>query len=196
MPIPPSRLSRETIRSGKLRDLQAFSDASAARVTAQQAVNADTQGNDLIDFGQHNSSVPVQAPAQAAPVHPTAPVPVPAVAQGAPVHSTAPIPPYATAQGANVHPVPQAPVPTTAQGAPVHQGPHVPLPADLLAAQLENGGQAQRHLEATLAETATGSNGKPGSQGPLLNFHKDLGQSLQRTDSDTKSLDEFVDAEG
>jgi hypothetical protein len=66
----------------------------------------------------------------------------------------------------------------------------------LLAAQVENGGAAQREIEATLAQTATANNGKPGSQSPLLDFHKDLGQSLRRTDSDATSIDEFVDAEG
>lgn len=182
MPIPPSRLSRESTRNSRLHDLQALDDPSAAgvlRVPVAPAVNANAQGNDLIDFGQNEAPVPVQAPAQATPVHPAAPVPPPTATQGAPIY-----------------PTPHAPVPTTAQGTSIHTTPHVPLPADLLAAQVENGGRAQSQIEATLAETATGNNGKPGSQSPLLDFHKDLGQSLKRADSDTRSLDEFVDAEG
>lgn len=198
MPIPPSRMSRESTRSSRLHDLQALDDPSAAGVLRVPVapISNKAQGNDLIDFGQDGAPVPAQAPAQAAPIHPAAPVPVSGVAQGAPIYTTAPVPPPAATQGAPVYPTPHPPVPTTAQGAPVHPTPHVPLPADLLAAQVENGGRAQNQIEATLAETATGNNGKPRFQSPLLDFHKDLGQSLKRADTDTKSLDEFVDAEG
>lgn len=217
MPIPQSRLSRESTRTSRLQDLQALDDPSAAgvlRVPVAPPMNNNAKGNDLVDFGQDGAPVPVQAPAaQAAPVYPVAPVPVPGVTQGAPIYTTAPVPPpvttqeapvYPTApvpppaatQGVPVYPTPHAPVPATAQRASASPTPHVPLPADLLAAQVENGGRAQNQIEATLAETATGNNGKLGSQSPLLDFHKDLGQSLKRADSDTRSLDEFVDAEG
>lgn len=62
-----------------------------------------------------------------------------------------------------------------------------PVPADL---------QAQQEVERRLAETATGAKATPGL---LLDFHKGLGEALpavKRVDSETKSLDEFVDAEG
>ncbi|OBT82802.1 hypothetical protein VE02_09019 [Pseudogymnoascus sp. 03VT05] len=214
MPIPPSRMSRESARGGRLQDLQALDDPLAVGVSETrvpvppQVINANVQGNDLIDFGQDGAPVPVQAPVQGAPIHPGAPVPVPAVAQGAPVYSKAPVPTPAavhptayapvpaTAQGVPVYPTPHAPVPATAQGVPVYPTPHVSLPADLMAAQAEHGGRAQKQMETTLAETATGDNGKPGSQSPLMDFHKDLKQSLRRADSDTRSIDEFVDAEG
>ena len=212
MPIPPSRMSRESARGGRLQDLRALDDPLALGVSESRVpvlppmVNAP--GNDLIDFGQDGAPVPVQAPVQAAPIHPGAPVPVPAVAQGAPVYSRAPVPTPAavhptayapvpaTAQGVPVYPEPHAPVPATAQGVAVYPTPDVPLPADLMAAQVDQGGRAQRQMESTLAETATGDSGKPGSQSPLLDFHKDLNQSLRRADSDTRSIDEFVDAEG
>ncbi|OBT47604.1 hypothetical protein VE00_02946 [Pseudogymnoascus sp. WSF 3629] len=212
MPIPPSRISRESARGGRLQDLRALDDPLAVGVSESRVpvpppmVNAPA--NDLIDFGQDGAPVPVQAPVQAAPIHPGAPVPVPAVAQGAPVYSKAPVPTPAavhptayapvpvTAQGVPVYPTPHAPVPATAQGVPVYPTLHVPLPADLMAAQVDQGGRAQRQMESTLADTATGDSGKPGSQSPLLDFHKDLNQSLRRADSDTRSIDEFVDAEG
>ncbi|KFY23390.1 hypothetical protein V493_05880, partial [Pseudogymnoascus sp. VKM F-4281 (FW-2241)] len=218
MRIPPSRMSRESARTARQQDLQASDDPSvvgvpASRIPVPQGVDGNAQGNDLIDFGQNEAPVPVQAPAQGAPGYQASLVPPPAIVQGAPLHPGAPVPPPTTAQGghvqpapyapvpavsqgAPVHPTPHAPMPATSQGAPIHPTPHVPLPADLLAAQVHNGGQAQRQVEATLAETATSNNGKPGSQTPLLDFHKDLGQSLKREDSDTRSIDEFVDAEG
>lgn len=207
--IPPTRRSRESARSGRLQDLQALdgtADAGVSQVPPLQVLNPNVPGNDLIDFGQNETSVPVQVPAQAIPVNPAAPVPVPIVTRMTPASPGAPVPVPPVAQAAPVRstePVPVPPVvlvnPTplvTAQGTPVYPTQHVPLPADLLAAQVENGGHAQKHMEATLAGTATASNGKPGAQSPLLDFHKDLGQSLRRADSDTKSLDEFVDAEG
>jgi hypothetical protein len=216
MPIPPSRLSRESTRGGRLQDLRALDDPLAVGVSESRVPVPPPMvyvaGNDLIDFGQDGAPVPVQAPVQGAPIHPVAPVPVPAFSEGAPIHSRAPVPPPvaiqggihptayapvpAVAQGSPIFPAPHAPVPAAAQGGPVYPTPHVPLPADLLAAQVERGGLAQRQMEATLAETATGNNGKPGSQSPLLDFHKDLNQSLRRADSDTRSIDEFVDAEG
>ncbi|KAL5347049.1 Oxysterol-binding protein OBPa [Pseudogymnoascus australis] len=154
------------------------------------------------------ASGPVPAVAQRVPVNPGAPVPQPAANQGVPVNPGAPVPQPTATQGVPVHPAryapapqkvpihptPNAPVPGTTQGGPVYPTP--PLPADLLAAQVNSGGRAQREVESTLAETATGNNGKPGSQSPLLDFHQDLGQSLRREDTDTRSLDEFVDAEG
>ncbi|OBT67616.1 hypothetical protein VE03_03789 [Pseudogymnoascus sp. 23342-1-I1] len=210
MPIPASRLSRESTRSSRLQDLQALNDPSVVGVTTAPVTNS--HGDNLIDFEQNQAPAPVQLPpqatpvlsaepvpvsrvAQGAPVQPAPYAPVPAVAQGVPVHTVAPVPQPVAAQGAPVHPAPYAPIPATVpQGAPVHPTP--PLPTDLLAAQVDNGGRAQRDVETTLAETATGNNGKPGSQSPLLDFHKDLNQSLRRADSDTRSIDEFVDAEG
>lgn len=216
MPIPPTRRSRESARSGRLRDLKALdgtADAGVSQVPPSQVLNPNIPGNHLIDFRQNETSVPIQVPAQAIPVNPAAPipvpivtraaptsletpVPVPPVAQKGPLRSTEPVPVPPVAHGSPLPPVPPSPAPATAQGAPIYPTQHVPLPADLQAAQVENGGHAQKHMEATLAGTATGSNGKLGGQSPLLDFHKDLGQSLRRADSDTKSLDEFVDAEG
>ncbi|TGO69433.1 hypothetical protein BOTNAR_0011g00500 [Botryotinia narcissicola] len=88
--------------------------------------------------------------------------------------------------------------------APV-QSQHVP--ADLLAAQTQNNGQQQKDLERILQSTSTvqGQN-----QGPLIDFHDDLRKdlpaatdtqgtatsTLYRKDTDTQSVDEFVDAEG
>lgn len=56
-------------------------------------------------------------------------------------------------------------------------------------------------IEQTLRSTSTS---QPGSnQGPLLNFHEDLqsnipavDQKLKRQDTETQSVDEFLDAEG
>jgi len=73
-------------------------------------------------------------------------------------------------------------------------------PPDLLAAQTENNGQQQKELEETLRSTSTGP--KPEQQGSLLNFHSDLRKNLpavaglKRQDTDTQSVDEFVDAQG
>ncbi|ELR05004.1 hypothetical protein VC83_05109 [Pseudogymnoascus destructans] len=201
MPIPPSRMSRESARGGRLQDLQALDDPLAVGVSESrvpvppQVVNTNAPGDDLIDFGQDGTPAPVQAPVQGAPVYSRAPVPPPAAVHGV-VHPTAYAPVPVTAQGAPIHPAPYAPVPATAQGGPVYPTQHVPLPADLLAAQVEQGGRAQRQMESTLVETATGDSGKPGSQSPLLDFHKDLNQSLRRIDSDTRGIDEFIDAEG
>ena len=91
----------------------------------------------------------------------------------------------------------------------------VPVPADLLAAQMENDRRAQKELELTLAKTSTSNEKSLAESGALHNFHKDLSISLpptpasptpapptpaspvvRRTDSDTKSVDEFVDAQG
>lgn len=61
--------------------------------------------------------------------------------------------------------------------------------------QTDNGGQSQRELEATLASTATAA-----PDGPLLNFqndlHRDLPVPLHRQDTETQTVDEFVDAQG
>jgi len=74
------------------------------------------------------------------------------------------------------------------------------LPADLLAAQTKNNGQQQRDLEGLLKSTSTPP--PPGNQGSLIDFHEDLKKGLPKTenalrrqDTDTQSLDEFVDAE-
>lgn len=91
----------------------------------------------------------------------------------------------------------------------VSQAPAHPqqVPADLYAAQTQNNGQQQKDLERTLQSTSTvqGQN-----QSSLIDFHEDLKRdlpaaahtqatatsTLYRQDTDTKSLDEFVDAEG
>lgn len=81
------------------------------------------------------------------------------------------------------------------------------VPADLYAAQTQNNGQQQKDLERTLQSTSTvqGQN-----QNSLIDFHEDLKRdlpaaahtqatatsTLYRQDTDTNSLDEFVDAEG
>jgi len=71
------------------------------------------------------------------------------------------------------------------------------IPADLHAAQTQNNGQLQKDLETTLKSTSS-----PQPKGPLLDFHDDLknnisdiGKGLKRQDTDTQSVDEFVDAE-
>ncbi|KAJ8070458.1 hypothetical protein OCU04_000832 [Sclerotinia nivalis] len=80
------------------------------------------------------------------------------------------------------------------------------VPADLHAAQTQNNGQQQKDLERTLQSTSTvqGQN-----QSPLIDFHDDLRKdlptatdtqgtatsTLYRQDTDTHSIDEFVDAE-
>ncbi|EPE28032.1 Oxysterol-binding protein-like protein [Glarea lozoyensis ATCC 20868] len=81
------------------------------------------------------------------------------------------------------------------------------MPADLYAAQTQNGGQKQKELEQTLLSTSTS---RENQGGPLLDFHDDLKRDLPaggtetekarhaallRKDTDTDSLDEFVDAE-
>ena len=72
-----------------------------------------------------------------------------------------------------------------------------PMPhqhSELQAAQTKNGGQSQKGLQQTLASTSTAT-----AQGPLIDFHDDLHNSLlpkpelKRQDT---SDDEFVDAEG
>lgn len=80
------------------------------------------------------------------------------------------------------------------------------LPADLHLAQTQNNGQQQKELERTLRST---SKSPDSSQGGLVDFHSDLKKALPlaenkksestsatlvREDTDTKSLDEFVDA--
>lgn len=76
-------------------------------------------------------------------------------------------------------------------------------PVDLYAAQTQNGGQQQKDLEGRLKSTSTSS---VNNQEPLIDFHQDLkkdlptvgadGHALKRQDTDTQSLDEFVDAQG
>jgi len=76
------------------------------------------------------------------------------------------------------------------------------MPTDLHAAQTNNNGQQQKNLEHTLRSTST----ERKAQGSLIDFHDDLkrdlptmdghGAPLKRHDTDTSSLDEFVDAEG
>jgi len=72
------------------------------------------------------------------------------------------------------------------------------IPADLHAAQTQNNGQQQKELETTLKSTSS-----PQPQGPLIDFHDDIkknlpdpGLGLKRQDTETQSVDEFVDAEG
>jgi hypothetical protein len=80
-----------------------------------------------------------------------------------------------------------------------NEGTTVPLqiPADLKATQTQNNGQQQKELEQVLQSTSTGHENK----GSLIDFHEDLKKTipevrLQRQDTDTQSVDEFVDAEG
>lgn len=74
--------------------------------------------------------------------------------------------------------------------------PRVPSqPADLQAALTKNGGQGQKDMEQMLASMSTAQGGQ--GQGPLLDFHDDMHNSLPKVTlkrSDT-SEDEFVDAE-
>ena len=81
------------------------------------------------------------------------------------------------------------------------------VPADLHAAQTQNNGQRQKDLEHTLQSTSTVQGQH---QNSLIDFHDDLKRdlpaatetpgaatsTLYRQDTDTHSLDEFVDAEG
>ncbi|KAI9650493.1 Oxysterol-binding protein OBPa [Ciborinia camelliae] len=81
------------------------------------------------------------------------------------------------------------------------------IPADLHAAQTQNNGQQQKDLERTLQSTST-AQGQ--NQSSLIDFQDDLRKdlpaatdtqgtasaTLYRLDTDTHSLDEFVDAEG
>lgn len=67
-------------------------------------------------------------------------------------------------------------------------------PLDPQTAQTKNSGQSQKKLEQTLASTSTQA-----TQGPLIDFHNDMHNSLPPNEElkrqDT-SDDEFVDAEG
>lgn len=83
--------------------------------------------------------------------------------------------------------------------APSKYSPVEHAPADLRAAQTENGGQQQAELERKLRNTSSIKD----DGGPLIDFHDDLKQNLpgnnqksimKREDTDTRSLDEFVDA--
>ncbi|PVH88320.1 hypothetical protein DL98DRAFT_509032 [Cadophora sp. DSE1049] len=92
--------------------------------------------------------------------------------------------------------------PSTNAATPI---PAYQAPADLQAAQTVNGGQQQKDLEKTLRSTSKErTNG-----GALIDFSDDLKRDLptvdangkklaplKREDTDTQSLDEFVDAEG
>jgi hypothetical protein len=76
------------------------------------------------------------------------------------------------------------------------------VPANLHASHAVNSNPQQQHLEQTLRETST----ERKAQDSLIDFHDDLKRdlttvdghsvSLKRHDTDTSSLDEFVDAEG
>jgi len=74
-------------------------------------------------------------------------------------------------------------------------------PADLHAAQTLNNDQKQRDLEETLRSTSALPNPKRNT-GSLVDYHDDLRMNLpevnklKRQDTDTQSLDEFLDAEG
>ncbi len=87
------------------------------------------------------------------------------------------------------------------QASPPRYPPAEHAPADLRAAQTERGGQQQADLERKLRSTSL----IDANEGPLIDFHDDLKQSLPgghlnppamlaRKDTDTQSLDEFVDA--
>jgi oxysterol-binding protein-related protein 8 len=76
------------------------------------------------------------------------------------------------------------------------------VPANLHASHAVNSNPQQQHLEQILRETST----ERKAQDSLIDFHDDLKRdlttvdghsvSLKRHDTDTSSLDEFVDAEG
>jgi oxysterol-binding protein-related protein 8 len=75
-----------------------------------------------------------------------------------------------------------------------HNPPMPRQPSDLQAAQTKNGDQSQKELEQTLASTSTEV-----AQGPLIDFHDDMHNSLppkQELKRQDTSDDEFVDAEG
>ncbi|KAI6712563.1 hypothetical protein JHW43_004881, partial [Diplocarpon mali] len=103
-------------------------------------------------------------------------------------------PPQAATSNNLVESGPSGGVQTQSQTAPV------PLvPADLQAAQTVNNGELQKDLEQTLRSTST----PMPAEGPLVDFHGDLKRTLpavdskgilRREDTDTKSLDDFVDA--
>jgi hypothetical protein len=84
---------------------------------------------------------------------------------------------------------------------PIGQSSPPELPADLAAAQTANNGQQQKDLENMLRSTSTSP--PPDGQSPLIDFHDDLkknlpslnAQALKRQDTDTSSMDEFVDAQ-
>jgi hypothetical protein len=66
------------------------------------------------------------------------------------------------------------------------------LPTDLKLAQTKHNGQQQKDLEDALSATSISP---PPPTGALVDFHDDLKSTLKREDTDTKSVDEFVDAE-
>ena len=77
------------------------------------------------------------------------------------------------------------------------------FPSDLKLAQTENNGQRQKELESMLRSTSTSP--PPSNQDSLIDFSTDLKKTLpavhqpvglKREDTDSKSLDEFLDAEG
>jgi hypothetical protein len=75
------------------------------------------------------------------------------------------------------------------------------VPTDLRAAQTQNNGEKQKDLENTLRKTSTPPN-PDRNKGSLIDYHEELKKelpdrhNLKRQDTDTQSLDEFVDAEG
>jgi hypothetical protein len=75
---------------------------------------------------------------------------------------------------------------------------HPIIPADLNAAQTHKNDQQQKDREQTLGSASQSLARNNG--GTLIDFHedlkKDLPSTLQRQDTDTQSLDEFLDAEG
>lgn len=83
------------------------------------------------------------------------------------------------------------------------------IPEDLHLAQTRNNGQQQKELERTLRSTSKSPDRK---HGPLIDFHDDIKKALPlaenkksestgtsaplvREDTDSKSIDEFVDAQ-
>ncbi|KAG9248512.1 hypothetical protein BJ878DRAFT_15763 [Calycina marina] len=75
------------------------------------------------------------------------------------------------------------------------------FPSDLKVAQTQNNGQQQKDLEDTLRATSTSPSADQ-QQSSLNDFHRDLFKNLspapglKSEDTDTKSVDEFLDAEG
>lgn len=194
MPIPPSRHSRESLRSDKSHARQyseidapasAPTPAAAAQALPQQmpTVPQARDERDLVDYGsvgQNERPVPgdfetprpLQSSTQAEGYIHAQPQ-VPARASSLQVS-------YAPAQvQAPVH-VSQPPTPLLNPAPPtevriIQEHKSVPVPEDLAYAQTYNGGQAQRELEEQLR--ASESTPKPHA-GALKDFHNEMRENL------------------
>lgn len=222
MPIPPSRHSRESLRSDKSHARQYSENdapasapvpaaAAASSIHAQppqpQHMPTIPQARDereLVDYGnvgQNERPVPgdVETPR---------PMQSSSQAEGY-IHAQAPIPAQAPVSQQSYTPAavqalahesqPPAPLlnpapPTKVRVFQEHQS--VPVPEDLAHAQTYNGGQAQKELEEQLR--ASESTPKPHS-GALKDFHNEMRENLpgakpsMNREESTDSSD-FVDA--